>query len=56
VVAVIVAFFLSSQPPVFVLAIVITVVQALDAVIGLRQRDVRKAVGPAVLVVLVRCC
>ena len=52
VVAVIVAFFLSSQPLVFVLALAMTVMQALDAVIGARQRDLMKTVGPAVLAVL----
>jgi hypothetical protein len=52
VVAVIVAFILGSQPLVFVLAVVMTVVQGLDAVVGARQRDVMKTVGPAVLAVL----
>jgi hypothetical protein len=49
---VILAFGLTSQLLVFALAIVLTVVQALDAVVGIRQRDVMKTVGPAVLAVL----
>lgn len=52
VVAVVVAFFLGSQPVVFVLAIVMTVVQGLDAVVGTRQRNVMKTVEPAVLAAL----
>jgi hypothetical protein len=52
VVAVVVAFFVGSQTLVFVLALVMTVVQALDAVVGARQRDVMKTVGPAVLAVV----
>jgi hypothetical protein len=50
--AVILSAFLSSVPVVFVLAIVMTVVQVLDAVIGVQQRDLRKTIGPVVLAVL----
>jgi hypothetical protein len=50
--AVIASAFLSSVPVVFVLAIMLTVVQGLDAAIGIQQRDLRKTIGPVVLAVL----